>query len=500
MAEADCKKFFLEPNEDPQDTYADLLANMALSQDSKNLIIANPTDRNLRVEVELWQLNNKDKRDFEANLGDALLKLADHRNAYAIGELLYWSPFWLDALSHKQLGFDIRSPQAYLVRYRLAELFIRKIALQQDANRDWPSIQKLLIFQRYRYLRCLRTNSTWSGFVEDFHGRYREARHAYGRMLINEPEAFALALSLVKIPDNAWHYTREVAELATEIQRQAKVSANPSADIALAELLLRQGLLKRNNLALAAEVMAEQALTTSKSAMQQTIIKFFRRFFHYLVMASAATLLFVLCLTAEIPISAWVRYALFFLPIFLLGTASLTWGITASHLKWRPVAFYPLALRIPGMILIGIFAIFGIAEGFTRFAFLAFPHYAGPGWVVIVGSLLASLLYLVLQTANHSHSRRETISSSLHLYAYSAAVSVWLVTVTAWFAQPLGLLECISGPGCNDTTGMIQHSFSAHFLGQDVSIVFVVVFGSFSLLLGTITQLLWDEKVAAEPL
>lgn len=474
----------------------------------------------LAAAAEGWALHaGYLSQDVAASLGDLLDSQptppatvaaglwAKSDQALAVRALAQTAPFRLDALGAEQLaGYAPDSPKATLLRYRLAEIALALLDAAPAPLPDHDLIHLLLRRQRFRYLSAL---AGWAGCKRafgtepTFTQRWREARWALAEPLLEQPRRAELAFDLAEPPPGgAWDVEAELRALVfAGNDAPLAVATATAADRQLTDTIIRRGFLARNNLGDATRAVAALAARGEGAAGWPA-----RALPH-----------------GHAWFIGWSLLAAFF---FWLGGLGLGWwagpflvagaaAVVAPALGWlalwrqpglQRAALYPLALRVPGLAVLGLSLVAGLS-GYLPYAFNA---WGAPGagrawpqvavaWFIFLAAPLVTLLYVMTETLGRVHERRPALRRALWLTAYLWAMVFWLSLLAGWFAAPVGMMACAAGQaGC--VGGQLALTRAVAFPGGPVSTDFVFFVGALALLVGLLTQLFWEDKSVAEPL
>lgn len=425
----------------------------------------------------------------------------------ALQQLLHWSPFWIEKISVK-----IEDRYVPLVKYRLVELLISFIENNSFYTNTLEMQYILLLRQRLRFISAI--NDEVCRRIYRFHQHYYEAREAYATYLVNKTDLVELALSKAQpFSDNTsqktswlnkskwggtettnWDIDSEILLLLFDDREEKKLSTwfhayKTPLNRKLSSWIVEKGLLARNDLH-----MATRAIAGSRNP-QNKLGKYFYKSLQYIhIWVFGWTILSAVSLVGT---GIWGERAFQNIPLFAtMSITSVIVGIGLPFFYWFVFAFrggftkesvFPLALRIPGMAFIGVLGIAGIADAYTEFGFNAFDSFL-PVVPMILGALGATFFYIFFETSQRSASLSQALRKTWYLISYAWAATFWISFFVAWFVEPLQLNKNIS----------INRPLFV--FGQSISIDFVLFMSAFSLLVGTLTQLFWEDKSVAEPL
>ena len=421
--------------------------------------------------------------------------------------ILTWSPFWLEQLS----PYGDEPFMNSLVRYRLADaclMALAELSAEQPVAPHLSDSRILLIRQRFRYLAALAEADIYRRKIRGYLSQLRTARETYARLLLEQRSEVELALARAEPPHtDHWPLDEEVMLLITNpaTRRAWPVTRQTPLDMALTHRLIRQGLLPTNNLSAATGSIANllvrpeadgrqspQGWRQTVSGWWRSAVAFGLHYFHLWLclgtFISAVVLLFY-----------WHRPNLFIaVATIALLPPLISWLASLILLRGESLALYPLALRIPGMALLGVIGITGLSDTYTVFALNAWqtPVVA---WLVTIFCLLLAFAYVYFQSITRTRDWRQALGRSLKLWSYALAVAFWISLLFAALADPLGFTACgPAQPHCID--GLLPLARAMPLWGQRLSIDFTFFFTGLSLLIGVLTQLFWEDKAVAEPI
>lgn len=448
-----------------------------LSQDLGDLSSPYPTPPE-RIAAELW--------DNAAGPG-------------IVRALVHTAPFWVEGdtlFSQAQDG-----PAGYLLRYRLSEIALAALNQAPEPLREQELIRVLLLRQRFRYLAAL---ADWQNLRHVFAGRasfaqhLREARFALAQALLDQPARAELAFELAELPaEGVWDMEAEIRSLVFHGPSLATrdVAVDTAGDRQLTDTIIRRGFLARNNLLDASRAVGgliDRAGGGRSSWLARALPYFHGWFIGWTLLAAGA---FWLAGMGRLDGWRWV-----FLPAVLAAVAvpMVFWAVVWSKQGLQRAAIYPLALRVPGLALLGLSVAFGLS-GYLPYAFNAWDQPA-VGWFVFLVSPAITFFYITFETLARVNQRRAAAGRAAWLTAYLWATTFWLALLVGWFAEPVGMMDCqIGRAGCS-ASGVIELTRSVDFMGGRVSTDFVFFVGALSLLVGLLTQLFWEDRSVAEPL
>lgn len=421
--------------------------------------------------------------------------------------ILTWSPFWLERLS---LSGDEPFKNS-LIRYRLADaclMALAELSAEQPLAPHLSDSRILLIRQRFRYLAALSDSDIYRRKIRGYPSLLRAARESYAHLLLERRADVELALARA-VPPRAtyWALDEEVSLLiANPVTGRAwPVTRQTPPDMALTHRLLRQGLLATNNLAAATGTIANLLIRPEVDGdrpprgWRQTVsewgrsaVAFGLRKFHFWLCLGTLAAAIVFYFSQGSP-----RWFLYVAAIALLPPL-LSWLSSLIILRGESLVLYPLALRIPGMALLGVIGITGLSDTYTVFALNAWqtPIVA---WLVTIFCLTLAFAYVFFQSITRTRDWRLALGRSALLWGYALASAFWISLLFAVLADPLGFTAC--GPGqvcCAD--GLLSLNRAMPLWGQRVSLDFTFFFTGLSLLIGVLTQLFWEDKAVAEPI
>lgn len=428
------------------------------------------------------------------------------RNRVAdLSGVLFWSPFWLD--DGRKLPYSDHpehSPEHLLIRYHLAEIclsLLEQLRSRPNLPINLQDVHVLLLRQRFRYLAALPAEK-----ISDYEYTLRIARETYAHFLLEKTERVELAFTRAEPSgSNSWSLDDECRLLLMNDQTNAlwPIAHRTPSDAALTHRLVRQGLLERNHLAAATDVVANlvTAAPSASSRFWQGV-----RVFTALSLRRFHLWICLLTLLAAIAFS-WSSQGntrLFAISAILtLIPPATIWLVTALFMGGQPIVLYPLALRIPAMALLGVIGITGLSDTYTIFALNAWdtPTIA---YLVTGFCLFVAVGYLFFQTVTRTKDWRSAADRSLLLFGYTFAAAFWISLFMAWLADPLGFTACDpQQANCiahDPLTGHLQLTRSVVLFGQRVSKDFTFFFAALSLLIGVLTQLFWEDKSVTEPI
>lgn len=427
-------------------------------------------------------------------------QLAEHPNTGAVENLLRWSPYWLEALDHTRMEkIGPHETDNVLLRYRLCEICLRALRIFDRNSTLLKNTQWLLLRQRFRFLAPLTLDPTVLEILPHRDRLVREARQAYGEGLVNNADEIALALSDAAQPPR-WDLDAEIKLLLLdEDGRRWPFAYQLPGDRHYSERLVHRGLLARENVWAASEVVAKTLIPEGKFGRPRSILIFFLHRLHlvfFILTLLAAVMVFSVAFGYPIVSHgwAWVSVAL------ALGFPLLIWLLPALLQGFRGYSLYPIALRVPAMSVVGILAIVGLADPVISFGFNALQEPLAV--LLLVGaSGLGSLAYIFFEVQARVNDTCPAIGRALLLWSYSLASTFWLAFFTALIADPLRLTACDPkeiGDACMNGMLVLNHMFS---LGKyRISADFILVVTALALVIGVFTQIFWEDKAIAEPL
>lgn len=427
-------------------------------------------------------------------------------NSYCQTAILKWSPFWLD----DQFKKSSRSlSEKCIIFYRLADFFL---ALQQCIQPEFTLSTRLLLQrQRFRYIAALQPLEMEQvhGILPYYNQMVREARQAYGKSLLYDADQTELAmleaetdceptLSADAEVEMLLYQPAQSSPLAAWFKpaRMWKFSQFDSIDRLFSDLLIRRWMLNRDDLdgaarALQAILIADTRQTNKGGdapAWLWQIAAFLVRFFNPLLILLAILCTLGMC-TGNHPIfigslaAAIGLVAIILLPVQILTQKKL-------YATWQ--LLYPLALRIPGMGLVGILAVSGLADQYLVFSATAWqPKTSLAAWTLFSLCMVASFAYVTFEAQTRTHSWGEALLRSIQLWLFGWASTLYLSIFNSWLSSIIGVYDC------SDMTGKWM---SASIGNVTVSVDNILIVGAVSLLVGVFTQIFWEDKAIAEPL
>ena len=482
----------------------------------------------LEFSLFVWRLQDPESVTLAKNLDAAVNELVNHEQIYGVTEFLYWSPFWVETLQSEQLrGYDPNSDDDRLIRYRLVEICLRAIEKKYPSPGPLAESHTLLLRQRYRLLASLDQSMDQRKRLS-YDRLVREARAAYGQLLLDTLELAEQALALAALDDKQWSFDHEIEMLLLNQDEELWSFAYATeGDRRFSHWLVQNGLLKRDNLPRATKTVAAFAAepqtvgrgfadNDATNSWRKKIANSFQ-YFH----------LWIICATLLGAVGVWLAGSGFsflfpgsfpgeegivnagklFLSVAFIGGVIfpfLYWLLVWKLLNFRRSGLFPLAMRLPGMALVGILAIAGLSDLYSQFGVNAWTRPLA-AWSVFLLSALGALLYLLFEALARVENFRWAWRRSVPLWAYGWSATFWLALLSAWLAAPIGLLACpdISSHLCLTSGpyhGQVEIVRSFTWAGQRVSMDLVFFLSALALLVGVLTQLFWADKAVTEPL
>lgn len=388
-----------------------------------------------------------------------------------------------------------------VVRLRLMELLLEALKGKPEFEDSW----RLLLRQRFCFLACLtllvperqaatgkkppenrQVREGWSELLEyepRLHQKVRHAQKAWARELIEnsdetelwlqrlnremEPEARYLLLG----PDETlWTFCRDYPK-----------------DWWFSDYVLRKWFLPHYDWITTTSVA--HGLATSRVARLAFDKGGWRPW--RLVVGSAT--LFLLAIATYLLFGNNGPIVMF---LVLMGVTLMVWsllGLTGGSAT--RVALYPLVLRLPAGVLVGMVTLTGLVDRLVDFEFAAFDPAQPERMLVAVALMLVALggagAYLLAEARSRLARGDLAVKRAIGLLAYGYAQAIVLATFASALAGPAGLMP---------TT--CAHSLRSIPLFPNIclSVDYIVLVSALSLGIGVLLQILWEDKAITEPL
>jgi len=469
-----------------------------------------------RFTVPLGRLAASDDqlRQNEETIDQIAERLANSANIWRF-ELVRWSPFWLDGLIHSEQIKERPAAEQLLILYRLAQICLTTLNTWKNPP-EMQTTRLLLLRQRYRYLAGMqilvtdKKDDLITSLLTNYGWLIPQARQEYAQMLIDNTEEVELAFGAVKI-HSGWNLDQEIRLLLFKPDGKLwKFAGVNRLARQLTDRIIQKWYLAQDDLGGTQDVLTRllfkeppYSLTARFFAHTTTYIKFSAMFG---LGSIAWASLFDLSYNFQPSEILYVAY--FLLVLSLVFLALVIFGVITAATSRRPLAFrqafYPLAFRIPGMALVGSLAGAGLADAYIRYALTA-SNFPFASLVLMTFSLGAAFLYILFEVQARAKSPSVIGQRSLHIWSYGWSSTLLLTIFIAWLADPVGLTACKIGEdiGCISSglyAGKIGLTNYLPVLQNRISLDYVLIVSTVSLMVGVFTQIFWEDKSIAEPL
>lgn len=499
-------------------------------------IEAPKTDSYNTTSIKIGAVSGKAKEYKREALQKAIDDFLDPSRRATHLHILRLSPYWISALAgeEKLVGHRMGSFRNMLILYRLVEICLAAVdALaykeEEKIDKQLQSPASLLLRQRYLYLVQLPKLAADEDerlrlydYIPGHSFLVRKAREAYASLLLNEDKAL-LAFAEVKSRNAPWDLDSEVRILLYTFSRRKGTTQLALSsclwDFAkeglpgqiLTDTLLRRWFLAHDDLAEASAGV--YALLKDGSRKINGLAAWGLKHSHGLNGAGLVLFTAGALVTPylAIPLNLnleWLKLVFMGLGI-VIGLILPILVVLILSLSKQPLSsrqvFYPLALRVPAMGLVGVLAIAGLMDSLVRYTLNAFNR-PWPALTIAIFSVVSAFAYILFEVQTRLTAHKKAVRRAFALWYRGLFSTIWLAIVTGWLADPIGLTACHSEEAvkmeCVTTNYglVIKLERAVDFLGGRISLDYVILVGAIALMAGVFTQIFWEDKAIAEPL
>ncbi len=477
-------------------------------------LVFSRSDLRFKREISLGDITTNRGAGFGAKLCDSLL--VEHSSDRIPMELIRAAPIWIDTLILKDgivLGYSITDHERTVIALRVTQALIYFLESLEPASYDQNQTYFLLLRLKYnllrRYDQHLRSEEAPSIdiFEGEFDREFLRTHKLCAEKIIEQPDL--VRMSLRNLYGKEISLTGEADTLLyapAPIQHGSLYTTNPDIVLQLfaeehegayqVDYLLRRFYLYHDDLTGVSRYLSTLAKRKKSNGGNRILRNFIAFFIQWgrqgIILSAILFFLFVFSPTTFFSTSHRpaidFMVAIFLLISLIVPTLAMLAAWFEKPFHWMYQMFYPFAMRVPAMIVVGTFAT-------NQLLHVGDIVDLPPGLEILIVVFLAaaSLGYMLTEVGSKKLPNLNIFYRCLALFLYTAAISTWVSVINIFFDMFYNFRSDYLLGG----TGIITLALESI---AKIPILHLMIYIGLILMIGVFTQIFWEDRSLAEPL